>query len=42
MMKNLTRMGATAAFVLAMLGDPLQGLAVGAALWLLERLDAKS
>jgi hypothetical protein len=42
MMKNLTHTGAAAAFVLAMVGDPLQALAVGVALWLLERLDAKS
>jgi hypothetical protein len=42
MKKNLTRTGAAAAFVLAMVGDPLQALAIGSVLWLLERLETRS
>jgi hypothetical protein len=41
-MKSLTRTGAVAAFMLAMVGDPLQALAVGVALWMLERIEARS
>jgi hypothetical protein len=39
--KNLTRIGAVAAFVLAMVGDPLQAVAVCVALWMFERVDAR-
>lgn len=41
-MKNITRTGAVAAFMLAVVGDPLQALAVGVALWILERIEARS
>jgi hypothetical protein len=41
-MKTLTRAGAVAAFMLAVVGDPLQALAVGVALWMVERLEARS
>ena len=40
-MKNMTRMGAVAALVLALVGDSLQALAVCVALWLFERVEAR-
>jgi hypothetical protein len=40
-MKSMTRVGAVAAFVLAMVGDPLQAAAVCVALWMFERVEAR-